>query len=290
MRRFRAQLLSTPGTVDQQLPLEPFNNSPQNLLSTNFAGRLKELEFISRMFQPKGSESPPVYGDSARCAIFGMPGLGKTQLALKYATDSFESRHYSFIFWISAASVEKVDQGVRKMLAFVNHAGQYHHDQSMLLVTAKCWLETHSFNDNARWLLVLDNVDKSAVELIQDFLPSHKSRGDIIITTNTEDVARDIVNVSRDRILELQVPGVNDSTALLLRTAGVEVTTETSSSSQITEDLVKCVGCLPLAVAQAASFMKEARKTPGEMLTLYNSAEKLKVSVEYCSERLNYRN
>jgi len=154
---------------------------------------------------------------------------------------------------------------------------------------AKRWLETHSLNNNGRWLLVLDNVDKSAVGLLQDFLPSQNSRGDIIITTRTEDVARDIVDVPRDRILELQVPGLTDSATLLSRIAGTEFTTETISSSQLAENLVKCVGCLPLAVAQAASFMKEARKTPAEMLTLYNSREKIKVSCGYCSERPNHQ-
>jgi len=280
MRRLLAQLLSNTQSIDQESPLLPFNDSPAKLQSNYFTGREEELDQISNAFQPKMIGNPlscNSNGEPPRCAIYGMPGMGKTQLVLKYAALSFEAHRYSFIFWLSAASIEKLNQGVSKLLTLVGHPDRYQPDQSISLLMAKRWLESQNLNNDVSWLLVVDNVHESAIKYLQDFLPTRNMRGNILITTRTKDIAGDIVDMSRDQMIALQVPNLRDAANLFLRTAGVNSAGEQNSSFQLAESLVKCVGRLPFAVVHAASFLKESRKTSGELLSLYNSKEKIKV-------------
>ena len=43
-----------------------------------------------------------------RCIVYGMPGLGKTQVALKYAELASKEKRCPYIFWISSASIDKL--------------------------------------------------------------------------------------------------------------------------------------------------------------------------------------
>jgi GTPase SAR1 family protein len=57
----------------------------------------------------------------ARCVIYGMHGIGKTQLVLRFANDSFDQERYSHVFWMSATTVEKLSQGFADLLTLVTH-------------------------------------------------------------------------------------------------------------------------------------------------------------------------
>lgn len=90
-------------------PRSQLIDAPTDLLCSHFTGRMLELEQLQIAFS-KGSDRIP-----SRAAVFGMPGLGKTQLALKYAASAYTYR-YSHIFWISAASVGKIREGYETIL------------------------------------------------------------------------------------------------------------------------------------------------------------------------------
>src|ERR1700691_3792697 len=81
----------------QSLPPLSFNDAPE-LLSSHFTGRKDELDYIEQIFGVDNGGAP------TRCAVHGMLGLGKTQLALKYAVTSYQRRRYSLVFWISGAT------------------------------------------------------------------------------------------------------------------------------------------------------------------------------------------
>jgi hypothetical protein len=49
------------------------------------------------------------------------------------------------------------------------------------------------------------------------------------------------------------------------------------------EEVVRCVGFLPLAIAQAASFMMEAHKTLDDLLDLYRGEHKIEVRLDFDS-------
>jgi hypothetical protein len=219
------------------------------LLSTHFTGREREEEIIRDALSKIQNGRPSCY------AVNGMPGIGKSQLILHYATISFDRGQYSYIFWISAKSVDKLNQGLAKVLDLVGHPDRQLQEQSVKLTSARLWLE-ESHDD---WLLIFDNVDRSALDFLRTYLPRKNGRGNILFTTRTADVADALVNMAgyQHSTLHLRALDRRDSANLFLEDAGVAATPSLLCHA---EELVECVGRLPLAVVQAASFMKATRQ------------------------------
>jgi hypothetical protein len=132
-----------------------FNDAPLGLLSAYFTGREEELANIQRIFDVVHNDMP------ARCVVHGMHGLGKTQLALQFANLSFIQQRYSIIFWISATTVEKLNQGFAKILHLVDHPHQFHPDHDARLTAARRWLEESGL---VSWVLVVDNVNPTVAD------------------------------------------------------------------------------------------------------------------------------
>jgi hypothetical protein len=246
-----------------QPPLS-FNDAP-DLLSSHFTGREQELDSIERIFGVDNGVAP------TRCVLFGMLGLGKTQLALQYAATSYQRQRYSLIFWISGATVEKLNQGLAEVLNLVDHPGRDHPVQSTRLTYARRWFEECAVIHRTTWLLVLDNVTHEAVPFLREHLPHKNSMGNILLTTRTRAVAEAVVSVAgqQQQVFELLAPGINDAVTLLLKEAGIVTYHAMASAWSRAEDLVECLGRLPLAISQAASFVKQSDKELDEVLDLY---------------------
>ena len=96
-------------------PLSPFNDAPVDLLSVHFTGRENELKHISSAFEHV-DEIP------RRCAaLYGAPGVGKSQLTYGWAKWTLDRKQNAHIFWISATTVEKLNQGLSKLLHRIQH-------------------------------------------------------------------------------------------------------------------------------------------------------------------------
>lgn len=250
------------------------NDAPIDRLSPHFTGREKELEQIGKALAAVRSETP------TRGVIHGMPGLGKTQLALKYAQSSFERQRYTSVFWISAATIEKISQGFAAILDLLGLPGQYHPDQNAKLIAARRWLEGTGSEITSQWLLVLDNADGQALDFLRDFLRRHNSKGNILLTTRSESLAETLAGAAGQRhtCLELKPPDLGDAITLLLEGAGLDTESRAEQSARRkAEELVKSVGCLPLAIDQASSFMKESGKDLDDLLQLYKGEQKIEV-------------
>jgi Cdc6-like AAA superfamily ATPase len=108
-----------------------FNDVPIDMLSVHFSGRNSELEILEKNLRETSANQP------SRCAVHGMPGLGKTQLALQYTKRFFDSRPNALVFWIPASSIEKVNQSFSKILNLVAHPDRRHPDQSARQIAAR---------------------------------------------------------------------------------------------------------------------------------------------------------
>jgi hypothetical protein len=86
------------------------------------------------------------------------------------------------------------------------------------------------------------------------------------------------VNIAgrQDSTLKLRTMKRHDTAHLLLKDAGIAVTPALLDHAG---ELVECVGRLPLAVVQAASFMKQTRTAINQMLELYRSDQKIEVGL-----------
>jgi hypothetical protein len=249
-------------------------NAPIDILSVHFTGRERELDFLQKALNESHSGVP------SRCAVHGMPGIGKTQLLLRYAKVSWDQHLYSCIAWISATSVDRIIQGISSILDLIEHPDRYLQDQTAKLTTAKHWLEKHESGD---WLLLFDNVQRETLGFLRDHLPLMNERGNILFSTRTEDVAESLANAAGEqhRILGLQSMELRDTASLFFADAGIDAGMAAPSLFSQAEDLVKQVGLLPLAVVQAASFMKQTRTTLDDMLELYKRERKVEVNSLY---------
>jgi hypothetical protein len=267
IKLFFAQIAANGSAPDHQTPPR-FNDAPVDLLSTNYIGRERELEQLRELLDI-------TYGDNpSRCAVYGMPGIGKTQLALKYAVDSFSEHRYSYIFWVSAATVEKLSQGLANILDLLKLHDRLNPDQSAKLTAARQWLESNSSESQGRWLLVLDNANRNTLRDIRSLLPRTNSAGSILFTTRTKDLADALASAAgrENSSMELRPPSLEDATGMLLRGAGLD-----EKLSLKAREAVKSVGRLPLAVDQAASFMKQTHCGIDDLLNIYSSEQKSQV-------------
>jgi hypothetical protein len=248
----------------------PFNEAPVDLLSIHFTGRKKELALIAKAFEKR--RNIPL-----RCVLFGNQGVGKWQLTYSWANSTFSRGDNSYILWISATTVEKLYQGLCRLLHFVDHPDRSQPDQSVRLAAARRWLED---DQTGNWLLVLDNVFPETLDFLRENLPRQNGRGTMLFTTRTERVALALASVAGERHAVIEVP-------LLDVKAGVELfcahfdSVKMDPSSEKIETIVKAVGCLPLGISHAAEYMKESRSSLDDLLELYESKHKIDVSFCY---------
>jgi NB-ARC domain len=237
-----------------------FIEAPLHILSVHFTGRTEELLQIKHFF-----ESPDVDGP-IRCVIYASHGVGKSQLSLHFAKSAFDTGKYHYVLWISATTVEKFQRGMAKLLDLIDHKDRYHQEQDVRLMSARRWLDQCGH----RWLLVLDNVEHEVLEILREHLPCQNNRGNILFTTRSESLAEELAVSSgrRHHIFELRIPKVQEAVKLLLHHVAGDIDEHRMNKAA---EVVECVGCLPLAVAQAGSFMKQSGKSLDDMVGLYQS-------------------
>ena len=257
------------GTKAQAVPI---NDAPMGILTAHFTGRKSELAKIRSMLTPRQDNIP------ARCAIVGMPGLGKTQLALKHTLEVFDQARGPIIFWTSAATTEKLAQGLCKICDLVDHVDRDHTDQNVRLSAAQRWLEGTGHDFPLPWLLVLDNVNEESVPFLREHLPRTNGHGVILFTMRNIDVASALVTSDLNQgILELEVLSPVDASNLLLAELQASGPDETASQIVKAEKLVKSVGRLPLAIGHVASFANQHLKGLDYILHLFEDQHAMEV-------------
>ena len=244
-----------------------FNDAPVYLLS-HFTGRDDQLDHITKSFATRHGYAP------TRLAIHGITGIGKTQLAVQYAKLSYNRQQYSVIFWISGATIEKVNQGFARILALVEHPDRGHPEQSTRLALARRWLED---NTTVKWLLILDNVVEEVVGFLKEHFPTRNALGNILLTTRSAAVAEAVATGDQHQIFDLRAPDLRDATDQFLKEAGIDRSVSSLYSMTRAKDLVTCVGCHPLAISHIASFAKPTCNNLDEVLAMYQGEQRYEV-------------
>ncbi|GAB1319048.1 hypothetical protein MFIFM68171_09258 [Madurella fahalii] len=142
----------------------------------NFIGR----ETILEKLRQKASESR----SQSRIALFGLGGIGKTQIALAYTYRFQETSPDVSVFWVHASNAERFRQ------AFVSIAQKckipgYNDPKADTLLLVKTWLEKR---DYGRWLMVIDNADDMELFIngnLEQYIPEC-AHGSILVTTRNK--------------------------------------------------------------------------------------------------------
>ncbi|KAJ6440010.1 alternative NADH-dehydrogenase [Purpureocillium lavendulum] len=197
-----------------------------------------------------------------RISLFGLGGIGKTQIAIAYTYWLHEKFPEASLFWVHGSSAQRFRQAYAS-IAQDCHVPGCDNPNADVLTLVKSWLErlTHP------WLLVVDSADDRRVfyttrdagnesdgdNTTQDggfarFLPE-SSHGSVLITTRNKQVGvlliknRDVVEVGRMEEHEAES---------LVHTSldGIEVNTD--EVRRLTSQLE----FLPLALVQAAAYIR----------------------------------
>ena len=110
-----------------------------------------------------------------RVALYGLGGVGKTQLALEYVYSHKDD--YERVYWISAVSQATLFSGFRDIAEQTQCVpGIKNLEPPVVVKKVLEWL-----NVQPSWLLIIDNLDN--IEVIDGYLPEQSPSRHTLITT-----------------------------------------------------------------------------------------------------------
>ncbi|EED22768.1 conserved hypothetical protein [Talaromyces stipitatus ATCC 10500] len=207
---------------------------PEN---TSFVGRSDILEELDQTLTELAARP-----ENRAYAIYGIPGIGKTQTALKFAYNHKQT--FKSILWASAETKYKLIQSLSEyavLLGIVpNQAGRDPHNDAERLMQ---WYKT----TDTPWLLIFDNaVDPT---LFLDYWPRNK-RGAILVTTQLRIFATEDYCGQGKELLQL-----DEASAIQFLQSSVP---DSLRNTEAARAIVQRVGCLPVAIKTSVGLIREA--------------------------------
>ncbi|OIW22782.1 hypothetical protein CONLIGDRAFT_664815 [Coniochaeta ligniaria NRRL 30616] len=236
----------------------------------SFVGRTSLLRELQQL--PRKSTS------QTRVALFGLGGIGKTQIALEHAYWLREACPDMSVFWVHASNAERFRQAYAWIAQECQIPG--HDDpKADVLALVKRWLERE---DHGLWLMVIDNADDTQLFFGQQgasengsasghegdlgrYLPEC-SHGTILITTRNMQTGLKLTKGKRPIEVE-KMDG--DETTQLFHARLDHVDTTSGEIAALSSRLEY----LPLALIQAAAFIQENTITVSEYLRLLEKSD-----------------
>ncbi|KAJ5984268.1 hypothetical protein N7481_006367 [Penicillium waksmanii] len=226
-----------------------------SLENHHFTGRESTLDELKQKLFLQGNTAEKV-------ALFGLGGIGKTQVALQLARWVKTHIPDCSIFWAPALSLESFEQAcsqISKKLQIEQHLDG---ENAMELV------HQHLSAEKAgKWLFIVDNADSGGL-LFDDlyrYFPASKS-GVTLLTTRDHEVAFSFAG--RDTIL-LERMRTEEGVAFLTKIIPPDSLCDQKSTILLLEEL----NFLPLAIAQAAYYMRRNTGTTKRYLQLMRKTE-----------------
>ncbi|GAA0989051.1 hypothetical protein GCM10009555_072140 [Acrocarpospora macrocephala] len=201
------------------------------LRNISFTGRGSALE---RLRDQLVGASPSTGSTQKVAALFGLGGVGKTQVALEYA-HRFRA-DYDLVWWVSAEQPELINTALAELALKLNIRVSEN-----VVEAAQAALEALRLGrPHARWLLIFDNAREP--DQLLDYLPD--GPGHVLVTSRNKSWGPTATP------FEVEVFSKQESLEHMLRR--VE-TLNPAEALAVAEEL----GHLPLAVEQAAAWLAE---------------------------------
>ena len=218
-----------------------------------FTGR---RDVLDRLHGALGAGPAALIQDPA--ALTGLGGIGKTQTATAYIYEHL--REYNGVFWVTAETVEELNDGLAGMADELNLLDSVQATRSAALRKMHDWFQSES-----GWLLVLDNVDE--IGALAPHFPRYHN-GSLLLTTRSRNTVRWAAPI------ELAKFGRKDGALLLLRRAGLlEMSRKLDDAPHYLAlaamELVGELDGLPLAIDQAGAYVAETGVPVADYLIEY---------------------
>ncbi|KAJ6181424.1 protein kinase subdomain-containing protein [Penicillium canescens] len=235
----------------------------------NFLGRQDELGKLWQYLRPTSAQSRKV------AILHGLGGIGKTQLAIRFARD--HKHDFTAIFWLSGKDRGTLLQSLSSV--FPRLPGQSQNtgaiDDKGVEQQARHVLRWLALEGNSCWLIILDNIDQycpssSAADDtydIAELLPA-ADHGSIVITSRLQK----LTELGKSFLVNKLDP--DNAIELLLQSSRLSAqnTFKGLESNPDTLALASRLDGLPLAIVIAGAFMRETGTSINEYLQYYRES------------------
>lgn len=204
-----------------------------------FTARDKTLDRLVRYFDRGESKDT----ERREFMLHGMGGVGKSQIALRIAEMLKKNGSVKHVFWIDGSSTTTVDQSYAN-IALDKGWGEESTRELKRLALRKIG------ELSEEWFMIFDNCtirDRIA------HLPLGNTGNIIYTTRRTLELSLDFKPESVLLVKELKE---SDAIALLLKASGPEYSLTSPRDVSLARNIVKELGCLPLAIDQAAAYVR----------------------------------
>ncbi|GKZ32775.1 hypothetical protein AbraIFM66950_002399 [Aspergillus brasiliensis] len=225
---------------------------------SNFVGRGDSLLKLWDILQPNAVMTRKVV------VLYGMGGLGKTQLAAQFAR--MHKQDFTSIFWLHGKDETTLNASFADFVARVKALGAIRGKDHPPVregpdARAKRALEWLSEKNNTGWLLIYDDVEAGDIER---WLPT-ADHGSIIITIRSQQVAGTGMLAHPLKPLPFE-----EALQLLAGEAGLANNTPSGCENDPSpEELAKRLHGLPLALALAGSYIHRTGMSCSKYLEYY---------------------
>ncbi|KAI9758370.1 MAG: hypothetical protein M1835_000598, partial [Candelina submexicana] len=232
----------------------------------NFTGRLEHLRSIDRIFR----SSDPLH---QRVVLWGLGGVGKSQIALRYA----EQQETDWdVFWVRADSKANLVIDYGRIAQKLKPTLPSPENPLEILSTVRDYLED---GDSNPWLMILDSADDVGIfeeprdgqPALVGFMP-RTSQGRILVTSRDSRMAGLVDGQVVPALNGIQVASMSEveGANLLKQSIPRDLFDESEASNfEQCKRLADMLGGLPLALSQAAAFIRNERVSLEEFSALY---------------------
>ena len=258
-----------------------------------FTGRKKELESLDKAFEEVNTTGAGLRSGKRKAKVHGICGLGgcgKSSLAFEYAWGNLD-RYPGGVFVINGESDDLLRASLQEIHEEYVHKTQPNkHEEatqfSQLITETLSWLG----NLREKWLLIVDNMDQKELSSCARKMFfgqwKNKTTGDILVTSrrSSEALCEDL-DLPPENCLELNAFTLEESTEFLKKRTGLESCSD--DQEQDVEQLAHELGGLPLALEQAAAYVKALKCSIQSYLEQYRSQKSTllkRKSAKPCSE------
>ena len=221
-----------------------------------FTGREELFEEIRRKMH-----DDQLKGYKHRIALYGLGGVGKTQISLEYCFRYKDD--YDYVFWLSAVDQARLLSSFREIADILIEHGERISGETTDEISRAVLRLLESKN---KWLLIFDNLDD--IRIADGYLPRTHLSGHVLITTR---------NKNCDGIpaegVEINLLNAKESISFLLHRSGLENDEREEVKVQAYK-IVDVLGYLPLAIEQAASYIRSTQNI-FEYLETYRQNQKV---------------
>ena len=179
-------------------------------------------------------------------AITGLGGIGKTQTAIEYAYRHRED--YRIIWWLRAEELTTLAADYAQLAIQLNLPEHEATEQAIQIQAVRNWLERHT-----GWLLIFDNAEER--HDIRPYVP-RIGQGQVLITS------RNPIWDGLGTTLPVEVMQSEEALAFLAKRTD-------DPDPQAAATLAKTLGYLPLALEQAAAYIRETSSSLDHYQTLF---------------------